>query len=341
VGPPAAEEVTVPQASAARRTRAPAPAPRDTGEDSITGPTARQDALPFRDDEATELTLPGMRLPVPGGKAAGPAEPPEPSTHVMPALKAAPTRRGRGLLYGLGVLGVVAVLLLLLRSELPTLSELMTPSDHNPGDLQPLPEPGGDAPAPPPLERPLNPAKDPVPGAPQTQAAPTPTPTPTPTQPTAPTAAAPASPEDDLLAPLEPAPEKPTAAATPGTGTPVAEAPAAPAEDSRTAKRTRTPQKKGARGTAPAPAEEPGEAASPTQARGEPGQLTLVIEPFAKVYLGGRLLGETPLFKVSLPSGRHSLRLVGPDGQARRLSVEIKPGDTTSLRMPLELLARE
>ncbi|NTX38147.1 protein kinase [Myxococcus sp. CA033] len=79
-------------------------------------------------------------------------------------------------------------------------------------------------------------------------------------------------------------------------------------------------------------------AATPT---GEPGFLTLVTEPYAKVYLGGQSLGDTPLFKVSLPSGKHTLKLVDGDGKALKLSVDIKPGDTTAVRVPLEMLSRQ
>jgi hypothetical protein len=340
VGPPAEDEVTVPQGSVARRPRAPLPPPRDTSEDSVTVtnpgsaygvPTDLQAAL-FSDEDAVEHTVPGMRLPAPE---------PEPRTAVQIPPKPVAPPRNKKLLYGGGAAALVLVLvaLVLLRldgglisSELPTFSELMTPSGHNPGRLKPLPEPAGDEPAPPPLERPLNQAKDPVPGTakavPAAQPAAQPAPTPSQPAPTSPTAATPtpAPAEDDLLAPLEASPAKP--------GTAVAESPAP--------KRVRTAPKKGTRTTtSETSGESKGGTTGSAQATGEPGQLTLVIEPFAKVYLGSRLLGETPLFKVSLPSGRHSLRLVGPDGQPRRLSVEIKPGDTTSLRMPLELLARE
>jgi hypothetical protein len=53
------------------------------------------------------------------------------------------------------------------------------------------------------------------------------------------------------------------------------------------------------------------------------------------------LLGETPLFKVNLPSGKHTLKLVDEEGRALKLTVEIKPGDTTSMRVPLEMLSRQ
>jgi hypothetical protein len=353
LGPPPDDEVTVPQASAARRGRATPPVPaRDTAEDSVTSPQAAYgrpttpDTHPFRDDddEAAELTLPGMRLPLPRAKADAQSDA-EPMTDVRPALKPAPARRGKAGLYVGGAVALVLLLVALvvlrldgglISSELPTLSELRTSSHYNPGGLQPLPAPMGEAQsAPPPLDRPLNQAKDPVPGAaqPTAQAAPPASP---------PAAPAPAPSEDELLAPLDPAQPAAPGAGKPETKVAEGQAPAAPAEDSRTTppKRTRTLPKKSPRAAA-SPSEDPGSDTGPAQATGEPGQLTLVIEPYAKVYLGGRLLGETPLFKVSLPAGRHGLRLVGPDGQARRLSVEIKPGDTTSLRMPLELLARE
>ncbi|MFY2560287.1 protein kinase domain-containing protein [Corallococcus terminator] len=80
---------------------------------------------------------------------------------------------------------------------------------------------------------------------------------------------------------------------------------------------------------------------SPVAPTGEPGFLTLVTEPYAKVYLGGQSLGDTPLFKVSLPSGKHTLKLVDGDGRALKLSVDIKPGDTTAVRVPLEMLSRQ
>ncbi|QRN97397.1 protein kinase [Archangium violaceum] len=74
---------------------------------------------------------------------------------------------------------------------------------------------------------------------------------------------------------------------------------------------------------------------------GETGSLTLTSDQYAKVYLGNRLLGETPLFRVSLPSGKHTLKLVGPDGKSQKVSVEIKPKELSSLRVSLGKQARE
>ncbi|RKH45469.1 PEGA domain-containing protein, partial [Corallococcus llansteffanensis] len=90
--------------------------------------------------------------------------------------------------------------------------------------------------------------------------------------------------------------------------------------------------------TAPAPEAEPtpADAAEPAAPQ---GFLTLITEPAARVSLAGRSLGETPLTKVALPVGRHTLKLLDGTGRPLKLIVEIKPDDTTSVRVPLELLA--
>jgi hypothetical protein len=87
-----------------------------------------------------------------------------------------------------------------------------------------------------------------------------------------------------------------------------------------------------------------GTAASPEAAPAdEPGLLTLVTEPYAKVFLGSRELGDTPLYKVKLPPGKHVLKLVevGGNGKPLKLPVDIKSGDTTAVRVPLQLLSQQ
>ncbi len=71
------------------------------------------------------------------------------------------------------------------------------------------------------------------------------------------------------------------------------------------------------------------------------GALTLTTEVTAKVYLGNLLLGETPLFRVAVPVGKQTLRLVGPEGKSLKFQVDIKAGEVTSVRVPREKLARE
>ena len=60
------------------------------------------------------------------------------------------------------------------------------------------------------------------------------------------------------------------------------------------------------------------------------GRLSLNVIPWARVRLGKRLLGDTPLRRVRLPAGRHLLLLVnGELGVRRRIRVEIRPGQHT------------
>ncbi|MCY1083641.1 protein kinase domain-containing protein [Archangium lansingense] len=83
------------------------------------------------------------------------------------------------------------------------------------------------------------------------------------------------------------------------------------------------------------------ERAGAAEPSGEKGSLTLVTEPYAKVYLGSRLVGETPLFRMSFAPGKHTLRLVAPNTKPLKLQVEIKAGEVTSIRTALDKLARE
>lgn len=63
------------------------------------------------------------------------------------------------------------------------------------------------------------------------------------------------------------------------------------------------------------------------------GTLTLVVLPDAEVRVGGRPLGKTPLFNVSLPEGTHLVQIVGEDRVQRFLSVPIKAGKPTTFRL--------
>ncbi|WP_237081672.1 protein kinase domain-containing protein [Myxococcus xanthus] len=113
----------------------------------------------------------------------------------------------------------------------------------------------------------------------------------------------------------------------------------APLKEPRTFKRVRNgTQRSKAVTTAPrkTPATPP---ASESVPAGEPGFLTLVTEPKAQVFLGGQDLGKTPLFKVKLPAGQHTLKLVDATAKAHQVPVDIKPGETTSVRGPLSLLS--
>lgn len=69
--------------------------------------------------------------------------------------------------------------------------------------------------------------------------------------------------------------------------------------------------------------------------RGGTGLLSVDTMPWSKVYLGGRLLGTTPLGNVRVPVGRHVLRLVNPDRGERTVSVTIVADQPKRVSMSL------
>lgn len=87
------------------------------------------------------------------------------------------------------------------------------------------------------------------------------------------------------------------------------------------------------RATAPRPA--PRRDASPASSAGtasaSPGMLKVGANPWAEVYLDGRLLGRAPN-AWSVPAGEHAVEVVFPVGdRRRRFSVTIAAGETASL----------
>jgi len=76
----------------------------------------------------------------------------------------------------------------------------------------------------------------------------------------------------------------------------------------------------------------------PPQGRDAPGGmgfLSVDTMPWSKVYLGGRLLGTTPLGNVRVPVGRHTLRLVNPERGERTIGVTIVADQTKRVSMSL------
>jgi hypothetical protein len=58
--------------------------------------------------------------------------------------------------------------------------------------------------------------------------------------------------------------------------------------------------------------------------------------PWAKVYLGDRYLGDTPLTAVRLPVGRQRLRFVNePLGAERHEVVDVRPGEYPKVIVPM------
>ena len=69
----------------------------------------------------------------------------------------------------------------------------------------------------------------------------------------------------------------------------------------------------------------------------ESGFLTLDTIPWSEVRLGSRNLGTTPLRRIELPAGSHSLTLVNPErGLRTRYQVTIRAGQTVTRRIGLE-----
>jgi serine/threonine-protein kinase len=65
--------------------------------------------------------------------------------------------------------------------------------------------------------------------------------------------------------------------------------------------------------------------------------LTLQTYPFTKVSEGGRVLGTTPLFKVPLPPGPHTLTLENSEQAIKQTyTVNIKSGETVSRNLGLK-----
>ncbi|MBI2892163.1 MAG: serine/threonine protein kinase [Deltaproteobacteria bacterium] len=75
----------------------------------------------------------------------------------------------------------------------------------------------------------------------------------------------------------------------------------------------------------------PDEAAPPT-AIGGMGRLTLDSEPWAQVFIGGRLIGDTPIFEQRVPAGAVSVTLVNPELHLRRTVVVTVPRDGVARR---------
>jgi serine/threonine-protein kinase len=62
-----------------------------------------------------------------------------------------------------------------------------------------------------------------------------------------------------------------------------------------------------------------------------PGVLVVVVKPWATLWIDGKQVGETP-YRVSLPAGRHRLRLVNEErGKSEWATVTITPGRTTTI----------
>lgn len=67
----------------------------------------------------------------------------------------------------------------------------------------------------------------------------------------------------------------------------------------------------------------------------QPGRLSINTRPWSKVYLGGRLLGTTPIGRAEVPAGSVELRIVDRDGNEHRRTVRVEPGGDERLFLDL------
>jgi len=84
------------------------------------------------------------------------------------------------------------------------------------------------------------------------------------------------------------------------------------------------------RPASPPPAAAKRPASPPPATSGPPGQYSVDSTPYATIFIDGRSYGETPLFKIALPPGKHQLRAVRMDGRVQQHTITIEPGKLTS-----------
>jgi serine/threonine-protein kinase len=70
----------------------------------------------------------------------------------------------------------------------------------------------------------------------------------------------------------------------------------------------------------------------------EPGYFSVDALPYAQIYIDGDLAGITPLVRIPLKPGRHSVLAVAESGATERFTISVRPSETVSRRIRLELL---
>ena len=334
---PSADNFTRPIRRPTSNPRTPPPAARPSEEENERaaphpGRPARARPAMTGKEPPDHPTAPG----IPSIERALLQEEPEDELQTSGTYAIAPRRSVRGL-------RVVILLLLLLIiggagvALLQREGETVAPPPPTRPQAQTSPAPESPAPAPSPAPESPAPAPETQEALPETQEASP-----------APQEAAPetqeAAPETQEAAPApqetSPAPEIPPASPPAESGAHAVTPPAPDTAAKETAPRAKVAaprarkESAGSESSAPAPVA----AAESVEAK---GWLTLTTDQYARVSLGGRTLGETPLFKVPLPPGKYTLRLIGPDNKPLKLPVEIQEGQITRMPVLLNTLSRE
>ncbi|MGQ0508793.1 MAG: serine/threonine protein kinase [Myxococcaceae bacterium] len=68
------------------------------------------------------------------------------------------------------------------------------------------------------------------------------------------------------------------------------------------------------------------------------GRLSLTTIPSARVFAEGKEIGRTPLINHEMAENLYQLKLIGPDGRTRSLTVAVRAGKTTTVRKKLDQL---
>ncbi len=63
---------------------------------------------------------------------------------------------------------------------------------------------------------------------------------------------------------------------------------------------------------------------------GEPGFYIVDSRPYARIFIDGKDHGETPLFRVPLAPGRHTVRAVLADGRSQQFTIDVRSGKDLS-----------
>lgn len=76
---------------------------------------------------------------------------------------------------------------------------------------------------------------------------------------------------------------------------------------------------------------------APTAPQPERGVLRVNTTPRSEVFVDGKSVGETPVMKLELPTGRHCVEVVnGDDDLGKRFSVDIEAGKTATRVLRLD-----
>jgi serine/threonine protein kinase len=86
---------------------------------------------------------------------------------------------------------------------------------------------------------------------------------------------------------------------------------------------------------APATAAPPAVTVPPSTMAAEPGQLQVAVRPWGEVSVDGRVIGTTPLDRITLPAGTHVLRVRHPLYEVWERPVYIRPGETAKMVVDL------